>query len=266
MSSKPVATTAKPPSFVMRARQYLWRRKNQQRLMMFILMFLFGLILMEHVQSVRAGANPDDLVERYVKRQAELTEYQDRYAKLLADNEVLTLQKEKAISDLLNREGYEGLLAELTKINMLAGFTEVRGPGVTVVLDDKPGYDILTDTLDSIVHDGDILSAINLLIDSGAAAISVNGLRITNSTYILCNSSTILCNQQRITPPFVITARGDPARMAEAIRTDQNFSIRQATGIDLVVKVTEEQEVVIPAFAEADNISQFIDRLEVVTQ
>lgn len=266
MNGKPEATVSEQPSFVMRARKYLWRRKNQQKLLMFVLMFLFGFILMEHVQTVRAGANPDDLVERYVKRQAELAEYQDRYAKLLAENETLTLQKEKAITDLLNREGYEGLLSELKKINVLAGFTEVRGPGVTVVLDDKPGYDILTDSLDSIVHDGDILSAINLLIDSGAAAIAVNGLRITNSTYILCNASTILCNQQRITPPFIITARGDPASMAEAIRTDQNFSIRQASGIDLVVKVTEETEVVIPAFAEADNISQYIDRLEVVAQ
>ncbi len=239
----------------------LANRTFQQQMMMFILMLLFGIIVMNHIQSVRADTGSNNLIERYKQRQEDLDRYEESYANLMQENEKLNQQKEDAIAELLNRQGNEGLLIELKSIKVLAGFTEVRGPGITLVLDDKPGQ---VDSLDSIVHDGDINHALWLLKSVGAGAIAVNGLRITNSSYILCFGATILCNEQRLTPPFVITARGDPAKLAEVIRNDQEFNIRQAAGIDLVVKVTEENEVVIPPFAEADDISKYIDRLEVV--
>ena len=44
------------------------------------------------------------------------------------------------------------------------------------------------------------------------------------------------CNQQRLSPPYVILALGDPARLSEAIEHDQTH-FRWMPGIDLVVKV-----------------------------
>ncbi|MEA4888343.1 MAG: DUF881 domain-containing protein [Clostridiaceae bacterium] len=245
-----------------------WRKKfnlsNQLRhhLLMFVIMLLFGFIVMNHIQSVRAADKTSNMVILYKERQEQLKQYEEQYKKLLAENDQLNAQKEAAIANLLNRQGNENLLDELQKIKILAGFTEVKGPGVIITLNDKPGYDILVDSKYSLVHDSDIRRVIDLLRNAGAGAFSVNGLRITNASFVLCIGPIIRCNNQRMLPPYVITAIGDPAVLAEAITTDQEFNTRQTAGIDLVVKVQQEQEVTIPAFAEADDFYSYISLLE----
>ena len=98
--------------------------------------------------------------------------------------------------------------------------------------------------------------------NAGVAALSVNDLRITNVSFIRCIGSTIRCNQYRMLPPFVIKALGDPAQLAAAIAGDPMFSMRQLPDIGLVVKVEMVDDVVIPAFAEADRFGTYITLLE----
>jgi uncharacterized protein YlxW (UPF0749 family) len=230
---------------------------------MTLLMTLLGFILVSHIQLVRADHSTGDLAMRYRQRQAELAQAEQNHQKLLTENEKLNKQKAAAIASLLNQSGFESLRDDLERVQILAGFTEVRGPGIILTLDDKPGFDILNDSLSSIVHDGDIRHAFDLLLQAGAAALAVNGLRITNASAVTCIGSTILCNQQRMTPPYVIRAIGDPAAMAAAIRSDQAFADRQIPETALQVKVAESTEVVVPPFAEADRFRQYIDLLEV---
>jgi uncharacterized protein YlxW (UPF0749 family) len=128
-------------------------------------------------------------------------------------------------------------------------------------LNDTPNYAIGDDKR-SIIHDTDIQRALELLKNAGAAAFSVNGQRYTIFSNIKCLGVTIRCNQNRLVPPYVITALGDPAALAEAIQIDQEFNDRQAI-YNLVVKIQTADEVVIPAYDQADNIDQYIDLLEV---
>ena len=237
-------------------------RRFQQNAMMFVIMLLFGIIIMNHVVSVRAEQKKSSLPQRYKQRQEDLAKYEERYLTLLAENEMLNQKKADVIADYLASQGLENLLAELEKIRIMAGFTEVQGPGIILTLDDKPKFNNQLDSSESIVHDGDIRHAVDLLKEAGAAAFSINGLRYTNITSIYCIGPTIRCNSERLTPPYVITALGAPAALAKAIQDDQIFNIRQSPGIDLVVKVQQEDQVFIPAFAEADDIGQFIDLLE----
>lgn len=238
---------------------------NRQRhqILMFIILLLFGIIVTNHIQSVRASDKKSSLVIRYQERQEQLKQYEAQYQALLAENDRLNTLKATANDSYLSRKGNEALLAELQRVRILAGFTEVRGPGIIVTLNDKPDYDFVNgDSSDSLVHDGDIRHVLDLLRDNGAAAFSVNGLRITNSSFILCIGSTIRCNEQRMLPPFVITALGDPAVLAEAVATDQRFILRQMPDIGLIVNVQTADEVIIPAFAEADDFHQYISLLE----
>lgn len=244
--------------------QRLVSRHFRQNLLLLVLMLLFGFILMNHIMSVREENQGSSLAERYKQREADLRKYEERYAELIAENEALTLKKNNLINELLVSQGYETLLAELEKYRLLAGFTQVSGQGIILTLDDKPDY-TLADSDSSIVHDADIRYAIDLLTNAGGAAFSINGNRLTNASNIKCIGSTIRCNLQRLSPPYVIMAIGNPADLTEAIVTDQMFLYRQTPGIDLVVKIDQSDKIVIPAFAEADNIGQFIDRLEVVT-
>jgi uncharacterized protein YlxW (UPF0749 family) len=241
------------------------RRKlfQQGAFFMAMLMCVFGFILISHIKSVKADKTTSSLAQRYKQRQAELKQAEEHYQVLLTENEKLNQQKADAIARLLSRQGYENLLSDLERIRIMAGFTEVRGPGIILTLDDKPGFDILTDSLNSIVHDGDVRHAFDLLRSSGAAAFAVNGLRITNASYISCIGTTILCNQQRMTPPYIIMALGNPTALAAAIREDPAFADRQTAEIGLQVKMEEKPEVIIPPFAEADNFIKYIDLLEV---
>ena len=232
--------------------------------LLFLLLLIFGIIITSHVQTVRAEFSSNDLETRYRQRQEDLKRYEEQFEKLSEENQLLNERREAAIADLLQREGQEDILLELQYVNILAGFTEVTGPGIQVILNDKPDYNQFTDTEDSIVHDGDIRHVLDLLRNAGAGAFSVNGQRIVNSSYIYCIGPTILCNRQRLTPPYVIEARGDPSALALAIEQDVMLAIRAAPGIDLVVEVVEVESVAIPAFADSNHLEPFISRLEVV--
>ena len=246
-------------------RQSLSGRRLRQNILMLVLMLLFGFILMNHISSVQAENKGNSLAERYRQRSEDLRKYEQRYQELIAENAALNQTKNDLISELLVSQGYADLLSELEKYRLLAGFTPVGGQGIILTLDDKPDF-TLADNDNSIVHDTDIRYALDLLSNAGAAAFSINGNRFTNASNIKCIGSTIRCNLQRLSPPYVIMAIGDPDLLAEAIETDQMFLYRQSAGIDLVVKIARSDQLTIPAFAEADNIEQFIDLLEVAKQ
>jgi uncharacterized protein YlxW (UPF0749 family) len=228
-----------------------------------ILMMAFGVILISHIKSVQTDETARNLAARYKERQAELQHAEEQYTKLLTENEALLQKKADILAEAAKQSGNENLIAELERINILAGFTEVKGKGVVLTLNDKPDYDILEDPAESLVHDGDIRHAIDLFKDVGCAAISINGMRYVNSSFVDCIGPTIRCNKQRMTPPYVIVALGDPALLAAAIRDDQEFNMRQMPGVGLQVKIEEAAEVTLPAFAETGNFDQYIDLLEV---
>ncbi len=234
----------------------------RQQLMLFVVMLLFGFIVTNHVQSVRARSETRSLAVIYQQRERELNEQIKQSEVLTQENTALNQRKNELIGEVLVDQGYAELSLELERIRLLAGFTEVRGPGIVLTLNDKPDYAILKDSDASLVHDGDIRHALDLLRNAGVAALSVNDLRITNVSYIRCIGSTIRCNQYRMLPPFVIKALGDPAQLAEAIAGDPMFSMRQLPDIGLVVKVEMVEEVVIPAFAESDRFGAYITLLE----
>ena len=103
------------------------------------------------------------------------------------------------------------LQAELKKSNMAAGLIPVYGPGIIVTLNDSPrAIQPGDDPNNLLVHDEDILKIVNEMKASGAEAISVNDQRITAMSEIRCAGTTILVNWNKIAPPFIIKAIGDP--------------------------------------------------------
>ncbi|MCD8499532.1 MAG: DUF881 domain-containing protein [Clostridiales bacterium] len=243
----------------------LWQTpRKRQSLFLFILLFLFGVIVTNHVTLVNQTREQNNLASLYKSRQEELAAATAQYDSLKAENARLLEVKEETIARVLSQEGQPGLMEELKRMQALAGLTDVTGPGVTVTLNDKPGYDVIRDSADAIVHDSDVRHVLELLKSSGAAALSVNDQRITNASYIFCIGPTILCNMQRLTPPYVIRAVGhDPASMAMSVQIDPMLSLRQTPEIGLVVSIEPSDQVTCPAYAGADNLSQYIDKLEV---
>lgn len=100
------------------------------------------------------------------------------------------------------------LLEELTKAELLAGMTDVKGEGVEVTLRDGTEY---------IIHDGDLLMVVNELRDAGAEALSLNGQRLLSTSEIRCAGSIVSVNNVRCAAPFIIKAIGNSETMYNAL-------------------------------------------------
>lgn len=131
------------------------------------------------------------------------------------------------------------LKEELDMSRILAGVTELSGPGVEVTLNDsnitlKPGENPNL----YVLHDEDVLRILNEIRAAGAEAISINGQRLLANTEIRCTGPTIVLNKnKRLAPPYVITAIGNPDTLEGSIKMKGGVAeTLQFWGIQVAVK------------------------------
>jgi uncharacterized protein YlxW (UPF0749 family) len=112
-----------------------------------------------------------------------------------------------------------GQAGRIAEVGAAVGLDGVTGPGVTVTLTDAPasvqppGVD--DDLL--IVHQQDIQAVVNVLWASGAEAMTIQGQRVISTTGIKCVGNSVVLHGTPYAPPYVISAIGDPERMAAGL-------------------------------------------------
>lgn len=138
---------------------------------------------------------------------------------------------------------------QLTQAEILAGMAAVSGPGVVVTMQDsKQTVASGTDQNAYVIHDVDILQALNELRDAGAEALSLNGERILATTEVRCAGSVVSINNNRYAAPFVIRAVGNPDELKNALTMRGGLADSLAQwGID--VEVGTSQSLVIGAYS-----------------
>ena len=151
-------------------------------------------------------------------------------------------------------------VAELRSANealgLPVGFAALRGPGLRVELDDaprlapgeqRPGNPAPDDL---VVHEQDVLAVINAMWAGGADAVAVMGERIIGTSAVRCVGNTLLLHGAVYSPPFVVTAIGDPERLVAALdasRAVQLFrSFVAAYGVGFDYETVDELEL--PAY------------------
>lgn len=156
-------------------------------------------------------------------------------------------QLQKELTDLRKKSGHMMSTAELERLNLLAGTSEVYGPGLEIVLDDSTSTKKVGENPNLyIVHDEDLLRILNELRAAGAEAISVNDQRIGAMSELRCAGPTVSINNVRSAPPYVIRAVGDPKTMASALRLRGGVVDTFAFwGIN--VKIKDDSRIVVPA-------------------
>lgn len=99
-----------------------------------------------------------------------------------------------------------------------AGRAGLRGPGVTVDLaSGRPAPDPQNPT-SYLVGFTDIEDVVNLLFESGAEAVAVNGRRVTPATFFAGAPGTVLIDQGLpISSPLRVVAVGNRAQMEQAL-------------------------------------------------
>lgn len=140
------------------------------------------------------------------------------------------------------------------ELELAAGLVPVRGPAVTVTLDDaprRPGRPALSDDPDDlVVHEQDVQAVVNALWAGGAEAMTLMGQRVVSTSAVRCVGNTVVLHGRVYSPPFVVTAVGDPAALRDALDSDPGVQYYR-TFVDrfgLGWSVKDERSVELPAY------------------
>lgn len=128
----------------------------------------------------------------------------------------------------LDKPKLEGIEKQIAELAPIVGLTEVTGPGVTVTLTDAVPPDPLPDDMkadDYIIHQQDIQGVVNALWRGGASGITVMGVRLISTSAVRCVGNTVILQGRVHSPPFVITAVGDPVTLQKALAADPAVQI-----------------------------------------
>lgn len=164
-----------------------------------------------------------------------------------------TMAAQRAELDELSKQSDDPALnAQLEKAAAEAGATPVKGPAVKVVLDDAPlsvkPPGVADDLL--IVHEQDIQMVVNLFWAAGAEAMTVQGQRVISTTGIKCVGNSVVLHGVPYSPPYEITAIGDPDALLAALATSNDVLIYQQYAEVYRLGWAQERlnEVTMPAF------------------
>ena len=134
-----------------------------------------------------------------------------------------------------------------------AGLSPVRGPGLTVSLDDAPEEfrEAAGDQVsDAIVHQQDIQAVVNALWAGGAEAMTLQGQRVVTTTGIKCVGNTVILHGVPYSPPYVVRAIGDPDALQRSLESSRYIQayLQAVDAYRLGWDVRSEQRVTAPAY------------------
>ena len=230
-------------------------KKKGYIVLLSIMMFLISFLIISQVKTVINSDSDILKLQREDELRDSVLQWKDKYNSVL---EQLT-QTEKKLSEYMNNisqtdKTIELLQKELKQINIVAGLTDVKGPGITITLNDAQEKNPLFFEEDQVVHDTDIAQIVNELRAAGAEAISVNEQRITNNTAIRCVGPTIKINDIKVGAPFIIKAIGNSQYLYSGL-TMKNGVLDSMQKYGLQVDVVQSENIEIPKFEGAINMN-----------
>lgn len=131
-----------------------------------------------------------------------------------------------------------------------AAVTPMRGPGLTVTLNDAQRdaqgrfpRDAAPDDL--VVHQQDIQAVLNALWSAGAEAVQMQDQRINATSAPRCVGNTLLLNGRTYSPPYVITAIGDAGVMRSALAAAPLVTLYKQYAVRFGLGYTEQARDVV---------------------
>src|SRR4051794_39258787 len=124
------------------------------------------------------------------------------------------------LSDQVHNPAHTKLERQVRSLEDPAGLTPVSGPGVQVTLQDAPEevrQQAGNQVANALVHQQDIQAVVNRLWAGGAQAVTLQGQRVVSTTGIKCVGNTVLLHGVTYSPPYVITAVGNPTSMKRSL-------------------------------------------------
>ncbi|MFC7217180.1 DUF881 domain-containing protein [Streptomyces polyrhachis] len=139
-----------------------------------------------------------------------------------------------------------------------AGTGALRGPGLSVTLQDAPpdARALIPGVPepqpdDLVIHQQDVQAVVNALWQGGAEGIRIMDQRLISTSAVRCVGNTLILQGRVYSPPYTVTAVGDPGRLREAL--DAAPSIRNyqryVAAYGLGWQVERHRETDLPGYA-----------------
>ncbi|HPY64321.1 MAG TPA: DUF881 domain-containing protein [Bacillota bacterium] len=223
---------------------------------------LVGIGIASVVKDLTTMAVGEDVSADILQAREELAFEEANFRSQRLLNDRLEARKKLLLHSLSEQGVMSEIIAEHGKYAMLAGLTDVKGPGITIALNDKAGYDPLADPIESVIHDSTINYVINLLWSGGARAISFNDVRLTAVSEINCVGPTILAYGVRQMPPYVISAIGPVDELLDVVQGDSYLARLSQPEVGIRISISTDSEMILPSFLKSRDYSHFMDLLE----
>ncbi|MFF2651359.1 DUF881 domain-containing protein [Streptomyces sp. NPDC058045] len=138
-----------------------------------------------------------------------------------------------------------------------AATRELRGPAVSVTLDDAPpdagpklpGYPEPQPN-DLVIHQQDLQAVVNALWQGGASGIQVMGQRLISTSAVRCVGNTLILQGRVYSPPYTVTAVGDPEKLKQTLAASpqiQNYML-YVNGYGLGWEVKDRGDLTLPGY------------------
>lgn len=216
---------------------------RQSKVVTALAVAVFGILVA--IAAMQTSRNADvealgkaSLAGRIKQEQESVRTLKDRAGELMETNAELDAE----LRGLREREGQ--LTSQVSRLGVGTGYLAVRGPGLRVTVNDAPDA-----TPQQIVRDDDLLVLVDGLWAAGAEAIAINGQRLTALSSIQNSGSAIHVNVRPLSPPYVVEAIGDPARLQGELLASSNGSLfySVARSLGFVLEVKNDDNLELPA-------------------
>ncbi|MBT2694677.1 DUF881 domain-containing protein [Bacillus sp. ISL-55] len=224
----------------------LKKKVNSNRVILSIVFLVLGFMVafsfrVTQDEGEKGQGLTDRQWEKHLSLRNDLIEQEEKNRELQKElNE--KQEKVREIETSLSKEAqvFFNMAEDAEKYRMFLGKVEVSGKGVKVTLADGE-YDPDEENINNyLVHEHHVFKVINELYISGAAAIAVNGQRISHNSYILCTGPVITVDGYQHPAPFEITAIGDPDVLSSALNI--TGGVKDQLVNDQIVFSLEEKE------------------------
>ena len=143
------------------------------------------------------------------------------------------------------------------------GLTPISGAAVSVTLNDAPpdfrpiagAPAPQPDWL--IIHQQDVQAVVNALWNGGATGVQVMDQRLINTSAVRCVGNTLLLQGRVYSPPYVITAVGDPVRLRAALTASPTVQtyLEYVNAYGLGYAVQTRDRVTLPGYTGTLDVS-----------
>lgn len=187
------------------------------RTLTLLLALVLGFVVAVAVADLRQDAAGDDdpralLEQEVLEARAEIDALETRQE---------TLEGEVADAQATVLDSTDVGASERLHAYEAAGTDSARtGPGLVLTVEDSapvPAGPGVTEGSVNRVTDGDLQIAVNGLWAAGAEAIAVDGQRLSATSAIRTAGSAVLVDFRPLSPPYEITALGDPEELREGV-------------------------------------------------